>query len=166
MLIGFMLTLFLPFGPCKAGPSDFPEQKNPFEAAESGTVQKMIVKSGGATMDIDLNRLNGISSATQKVETLRFALAANSFFPILIFNNALRDPMPGSMRLIPQNSVALPAALTSSLNQLVIEKIEWNGPFELVVRNSRSGLVFFNIEGNLNHYDAGAQLLSMRGGGC
>ncbi|PYI78170.1 MAG: hypothetical protein DMF04_04200, partial [Verrucomicrobia bacterium] len=61
----------------------------------NGTLQKMIVERGSATMDIDLNRLNGIKSATENVETLRFAVAANSFFPILIFNNALRGPTLG-----------------------------------------------------------------------
>jgi hypothetical protein len=68
------------------------------------------------------------------------------------------------MGLIPQNSVGLPAALIASLNQLVIEKIDWSGAFDIVVRDGKSGFVFFNIEGNLYCYDAGAQLLSIRGG--
>src|SRR5437870_11264798 len=34
--------------------------------AGSGTLQKMIVQSGSATMDIDLNRLNGINSMTER----------------------------------------------------------------------------------------------------
>jgi hypothetical protein len=106
-LSGLMLTLLLLFGPPEAGSSDFGNGKSPPEAG-SGTLQKMIVKSGSATMDIDLDRLNGINSTAGKVETLRFAVAANSFFPILIFNNALRGPAPGSMGLIPQNSVAFP----------------------------------------------------------
>src|SRR5438477_4447101 len=163
MLTGLMLTLLLLFGPPEAGSSDFGKGKSPAEAG-SGILQKMIVKSGSARMDIDLNRLNGINSTTEKVETLRFAVAANSFFPILIFNNALRGPMLGSMGLIPQNSVSLPAALIASLNQLVIEKIDWSGAFVIVVRDGKSGFVFFNIEGNLYHYDAGAQFLSIRSG--
>jgi hypothetical protein len=163
MLTGLLLTLLLLFGPPEAGSSDFGKGKTSPEAG-SGTLQKMIVKSGSATMDIDLNRLNGINSTTEKVETLRFAVAANSFFPILIFNNALRGPTLGSMGLIPQNSAALPAALIASLNQLVIEKIDWSGAFDIVVRDGKSGFVFFNIEGNLYHYDAGAQLLSIRSG--
>jgi len=163
MLTGLMLTLLLLFGPPEAGSSDFGKGKSPAEAG-SGILQKMIVKSGSATMDIDLNRLNGINSTTEKVETLRFAVAANSFFPILIFNNALRGPTLGSMGLIPQNSVPLPAALIASLNQLVVEKIDWSEAFDIVVRDGKSGFVFFNIEGNLYDYDAGSQLLSIRGG--
>jgi hypothetical protein len=163
MLTGLLLTLLLLFGPPEAGSSDFGKGKTSPEGG-SGTLQKMIVKSGSATMDIDLNRLNGINSTTEKVETLRFAVAVNSFFPILIFNNAFRGPTLGSMGLIPQNSGALPTALIASLNQLVIEKIDWSGDFDIVVRDAKSGFVFFNIEGNLYDYDAGAQLLSIRGG--
>ncbi len=163
MLTGLMLTLLLLFCPPKAGSSDLGNGKSPPNAG-SGTLQKMIVKSGSATMDIDLNRLNGINSTTEKVETLRFAVAANSFFPILIFNNALRGPALGSMGLVPQNSVALPATLIASLNQLVIEKIDWSGAFDIVVRDGKSGFVFFNIEGNIYDYDARAQLLNIRAG--
>src|SRR5204863_4713575 len=82
----------------------------------NGTLQKMIVERGNATIDVDLNRLNGINSTAEKVQTLRFTVAANSFFPILIFNNALRGPTLGSIGLILQNSAALPAALIASLN--------------------------------------------------
>ena len=73
MLTGLMLTSLLLFGPPEAGSSDLGNGKNPPNAG-SGTLQKMIVKSGSATMDIDLNRLNGINSTTEKVETLRFAV--------------------------------------------------------------------------------------------
>jgi len=79
MVTGFMLTLLLLFGPPESVSSDFAKGKS-FAEAGSGTLQKMIVKSGSATMDIDLNRLNGISSTAEKVETLRFAVAANSAF--------------------------------------------------------------------------------------
>ena len=106
----------------------------------------MIVMSGSATIDVDLNRLNGIKPPTERMETLRFAVAENSFFPVLIFNNAFRRPTPGSMGLIPQNSLALPAALTASLKQLVIEKIDWGGHFDIVVRDVRAGLGFLTLK--------------------
>src|SRR3954467_474548 len=109
----------------------------------------MIAKGGSGRMGIDLNRLSENNSTAEKVETLRFAVAGNSFFPILIFDKALRGPTLGSMGLIPQNTVALPAPLIASLNQLVIEKIDWSGAFDIVVRDEKSGFVFFNIEGNL-----------------
>src|SRR6266496_134561 len=161
-----LLFLFLlgPSGPASADPVG-QKQKSPDNQNDAtGTLQKMIVESGSATMEIDLNRLTGISSATQSLEQVRFAVAADSFFPILVFNNVLRGPELGSISLVPQNSVSLPAALTASLNQLAIEKMDSGAPFDMVVRDSKSGFVFFNIEGHQYDYDAGAQLFSIQGG--
>src|SRR6266576_4820537 len=120
-------------------------------APETGTLQKMIVENGGVTMDLDLNGFNGSSSLVARPVTLQFVIGANSFFPILVFNDLLRGPEPGSMALIPQNSVAgvaavagigdagvsapsysyLPAALTASLKQLVIEKLPSDKRYDL-----------------------------------
>ena len=61
----------------------------------------MIVENGSVTMDLDLNGLNGSSSLVARPVTLQFLVGANSFFPILVFNNLLRGPEPGSMALIP-----------------------------------------------------------------
>src|SRR6266576_3459048 len=104
-------------------------------APGTGTLQKMIVESGSVTIDLDLNGFNETSSLVARPVTLQFAVGANSFFPILVFNDLLRGPEQGSMALIPQDSVAgigdaginasgysLPAALGASLKQLVIEK--------------------------------------------
>ena len=76
-------------------------------------------------MDLDLDRLNGISSAGQesKRESVRFEVGPNSFFTILVFNDALRGPEPGSMGLIGGNPAILPGPLNASSNQLVIEKL-------------------------------------------
>jgi len=135
---------------------------SPSKQGESGTLQKMIVASGSVTMDIDVNRLNGISSTTGKLQTLHFAVAANSFFPVLVFNNVLRGLEPGSMRLAAQDNVALPSALAASLKRLAIEKL--GGSERLTVRDATSGFEFFNIEGNFYDYDASAQLFSIQGG--
>src|SRR5438034_700044 len=138
------------------------KQKSP--DAQSGTLEKMIVASGSVAMDVDLNRLNGVNSATGKRETLRFVVAANSFFPVLVFNDVLRAAEPGSIALIPQNSATLPAALSASLNQLVVEKLPSVEAFDLAVRDGKTGFVFFNIEGHQYDYDADAQLLSIKDG--
>src|SRR6266536_4311543 len=168
-LIRFALPLLLLFCPPKAGSK---QKGADSQDGATGTLQKMIVESGSITMDVDLNRLNGTGGTTGTLETgssrilseLRFAIAANSFFPILVFNNALRGPEPGSIALIPQNSVTLPAALSASLNQLVLEKLASGEPFDLAVRHAKTGFVFFNVEGNLYDYDASAQLLSVQSG--
>src|SRR5438477_2271847 len=94
----------------------------------TGTLQKMIVENGGVTMDLDLNGFNGSSSLVARPVTLQFQIGANSFFPILVFNDLLRGAEPGSMALVPssldksgQSAVSLPANLSTSLKQLVVE---------------------------------------------
>src|SRR6266403_4617420 len=87
--------------------------------APTSTFQKMIVENGSVTMNLDLNRLNGINSIAATSATLHFAAAANSFFTILVFNDLLRTPEPGSMGLVLESETAptLPAALAASLKQ-------------------------------------------------
>ncbi len=137
-------------------------------APATGTLQKMIVENGSVTMDLDLNGLNGDSSLVARPVTLQFAVAANSFFPILVFNDLLRAAEPGSMALVPQDSVAgvgyLPATLSESFAQLVVEKLPSGQRFDLAVRDSNTGFTFFNVEGGDYGYDANAQSLSITGG--
>src|SRR5438034_7856697 len=79
-----------------------PSQK--MSDAATGTLQKMIVESGSVTLDLDLNGLNGSSSLVARPVTLHFAVAANSFLPVLVLNDLLRTAETGSMTLIPQNT--------------------------------------------------------------
>ena len=139
-----------------------PSQKT--SDAPTGTLQKMIVENGSVTLNLDLNRLNGISSTTQNLQQVRFAVAANSFFPILIFNDLFRGMEPGSMTLVPQSSAALPAGLNASLNRLAVEKLSSSQGFDLAVRDSNTGFTFFNIQGHQYHYDAAAQSLAITNG--
>src|SRR5439155_13555310 len=104
------------------------------QSAQTGTFQKMIVENGSATMDLDLNGLNGSSSLVARPVTLQFAVGANSFLPILVFNDLFRSAEPGSMALTPveaavsaagaavSQATRLPLQLAASLKQLVIEK--------------------------------------------
>ena len=169
ILTAFVLPLLLLCAPADVQSGG----KNPANSEEgSGTLHKMIVAGGSATMDLDLDRINGTSSTTERLETapsrklseLRFAVAPNSFFPVLVFNNMLRGPKPGSMGLVPQNNVVLPPALTASLNRLAIEKIGPSEPFDMSVLDATSGFVFFNIEGNRYDYDASSQSFGIHGG--
>src|SRR6266536_300952 len=61
-----------------------PPQADVATAPATGTFQKMIVENGSATMDLDLNGLNGSPAAAgvARPVTLQFAVGANSFFPI------------------------------------------------------------------------------------
>ncbi len=134
-----------------------------------GTLQKMIVENGSVTIDLDLNGLNGSSSLVARPVVLQFAAAANSFFTILVFNDLLRGPEPGSIALAPTGVNApgynnLPVGLAGSLKQLVIEKLPSDQPFDLAVRDGKTGFTFFNIEGHQYDYDANARSLSITGG--
>ena len=163
-LTGLMLPLLLLFGSSSDNSAARVKQKS--TDIQTETVEKLIVATGSVTMDLDLNRLNDAGSATEKskLETLRFALAPDSFFTILVTNNVLRGPLPGSMGLIPQNTANLPALLNASLHQLVLEKMQSDEAYDLVVRDSKSGFVFFNIEGHQYDYDAGTHSFSINDG--
>src|SRR6266446_8317526 len=129
-----------------------PSQK--MSDAATGTLQKMIVENGSVTIDLDLTGLNGSSSLVARPVALHFAAAASSFFPILVFNDLLRGPEPGSIALVPQVQAipALPAPLAASLKQLVVEKLPSDAAFDLAVRDSNTGFTFFNIEGHQYDY--------------
>src|SRR5881409_414988 len=165
-LTGFMLLLLLLLGNSSGNYAAQSKQKT--SGAPTGTLQKMIVENGSVTMDLDLSRLNGISFAPQKAVELQFAVAANSFFTILVFNDLLRGPEEGSMALIPAGvnapGYSLPAALSASLKELVVEKLPSGEAFDLAVRDGKSGFIFFNVEGHQYDYDAKARLLGITGG--
>jgi len=144
--------------------ADQPKQKS--SATLTGTLQKMIVENGSVTMSVDLNGLNGSNDLTARPVALQFAVATNSFFPILVFNDLLRGPEPGSIALVPQTrpNQLLPAVLATSLKQLVVEKLSPGAAFDLAVRDVRTGLRFFNVEGHHYDYDAKTQSLNIQGG--
>ncbi|MEP7015244.1 MAG: dockerin type I domain-containing protein [Verrucomicrobiota bacterium] len=128
------------------------------------TLEKMLVANGTVAMNVDLNRLKGGASEKAKPETLRFTVSPESFFTALVSDSLLRGPEPSSMALASQNSAALPAALKASLNQLVIEKLGAEESFDLIVRDGRTGFVFFNVDGHSYDYDAAKHVLSINGG--
>lgn len=138
------------------------QQKSP--DGQTGTLEKMVVANGTVAMDLDLNRLNGIASQESKQETLRFQVGSNSFFTILVFNDALRSAEQSSMGLIPANALSLPSALQASVNQLAIERLAPDAAFEMAVRDAKTGSVFFNVEGQSYDYDSAAHSFSLKDG--
>src|SRR6266481_1237823 len=176
-LTSFALLLFLFFGNSSA--TYAAQSKQNTSDTPTGTVQKMIVENGSISMNLDLNRLNEISSSVEAgvppadslyVQParlplqLRFAVGANSFFPILVFNDLLRGPAPGTMALIPQSVPTFPGALGASFNRLVVEKLPSGQGFDLAVRDGYTGFTFFNIEGHQYDYDPAAKSLAITGG--
>jgi hypothetical protein len=181
-LTGFALLSVLFFANASGNNASQPKQ-NASEAL-TGTLQKMIVENASVTMQLDLNGLNGSNSLVTRPVTLHFAAAANSFFPVLVFNDLLRGLQPGSMALALQNSSSdgviplrqgyggqdatgyrnLPAALGTSLKRLAVEKLPSGQGFDLAVRDSNTGFTFFNIEGQQYNYDAPSQSFAITGG--
>lgn len=131
---------------------------------KNGTVEKMIVASGTVTMDINLTRLNGASAKESKSSVLRFDTERDAFFTVIAFNDELRGPLPSSMALVPKNSADLPTKLNASYQQLVLERSLPGEPYELVVRDGKTGFAFFNIEGHQYDYDSKQHLLSLQMG--
>ena len=166
-LTGFMFLLVLLFGLSRVYSRNPGTKNNHNGYAPSGTLQKMIVENASVTMQLDLNGLNGSNSLVARPVTLQFSVAANSFFPILVFNDLLRAVKPGSMALIPSRSggiPALPVRLGASVKQLVVEKLPSNQYFGLAVRDSKTGFTFFNVEGGDYDYNANARSLGIAGG--
>src|SRR2546423_2533095 len=161
-LIGLMLPLSLLFASSDANSKISAAQKQ--TTGQSGTLQKMIVEHGGVTLDLDVDRLSADGSLAAKVVQQRFAVAANSFFSILVFNDVLRGSEQGSIALVPQYSTVLPSPLMASINQLALEKLQASEQFDLAVRDTKNGFTFFNIDRNQYDYDAKGQLLSIQGG--
>src|SRR6478609_11753919 len=169
-LAGLALPLFLLFASLPpSAPMAFGATNGTRETQEqAGTLQKMIIETGNVTMNLDVSQLSGVGSVPGTPTTLQFAVAANSFFPILVFNQLLRGPEPGSMALIPAgvngSGYSLPVALGASLKQLAIEKLSSGEAFDLAVRDGKTGFTFFNIEGHQYEYDANGQSLGITGG--
>jgi hypothetical protein len=131
---------------------------------DTGTFEKLSVASGVAALEVDLQRLGpGDAGATRTRPTvLRFDLDRDSFLAVLVFNGELRGPLPGSVRLIPLGSPALPRSLAS--RDLLIEQAAWGAPFDLVVRDAATGLALFNVEGHEYAYESAERSLSVRAG--
>jgi hypothetical protein len=131
---------------------------------DTGTLEKMVVTDGNVAIDLNLNQLLGAKDVNSS-SLLRFDVASEPFFKVVVFNNDLRGPLPGSMGLIPQgSSSALPSKLHAAYQQLVLESTAWGGQYELVVRDGKSGFVFFDIEGHEYNFDPNTHLFSIQMG--
>ncbi len=133
----------------------------PGPGPETGTLEKLTIASGTVSLELDVNRLSGIRSRSQ-IQSLRFNVAPDSFFASIAFNNEFRGLQPGSMTILPQEHAAkLPPYLK---NSLVIESSPWGQPYELTLRDEKSGLLLFNIESHEFDYAADKHSLVIKSG--
>src|SRR4030095_15857635 len=151
----FLLCLFVAWSGANCGAAAAQKQKSPNDQNVNGTLQKMIVEHGSVTLNLDLNGLNGSNALVTRPVSLQSAAVTNSFFPILVLNDQLRGPEPGSITLVPLDrpNPLLPTALAASLKQLVLEKLPPDAAFDLAVGDARSGMTFFNVEGHQYDYN-------------
>lgn len=157
-----LLPLMLFFG--ESSVSLFPEIKATKPKQDSGILEKMVVESGSVALNIDMGKLTGVRSDGIEAKTVRFEVARDSFYTILVYNGELRGPLPSSLRIAPVESAYLPSKLANSYNRLVIESLAWGGHYDLVVRDAESGFVFFNVEGYEFDYDPSQRSLGIKGG--
>jgi hypothetical protein len=163
-LTGFALLSVLFFG--NSSENYAVQARQNASDGSTGTLQKMIVENGSVTLNVDLNGLNGSNALVTRPAALQFAAATNSFFSILVFNDQLRGPEPGSIALVPQGRPVslLPSLLAASLKQLAVEKLPADSAFDMAVRDAKTGFTFFKIEGHQYDYDAKEQLLNVQDG--
>ena len=143
---------------CNSAEVSFAQSKPKGLDTLSGTFEKMIVADGVVTMNLQR------PGAARESNVARFTVAPDSFFTLLVFNNQLRGPAPSTMALTAQNAAALPSPLRNSASRLMIEKTASNEEYDLVIRDSKSGLVLYRIDGHQYNYDAGKHLLTITGG--
>lgn len=130
--------------------------------SDVGTLEKMIVAEGNAAIDLDLNQLNGRKG--NGLSSLRFEVENNSFFTIMVYNGELRGPLPSSMKLVPRSFANLPAALGASYQRLILEKTDFTEANEFVIRDGKTGFVFFYIEGQQFDYQPNDRQLNIQTG--
>ena len=133
-------------------------------AVNSGTIEKMVVENGSVAMNLNLGRLNGSDMKGSAQTAVSFSVANDSFFKAVAFNGEVRTLMPGTMELRPQSTTTLPGKLGNSIGQRVIERLPWGGDYELIVKDLKSGFVYFNIEGQTYEFVVGQRVLNVQNG--
>lgn len=134
---------------------------------DTGILEKLVAVDGLVTIDLDVNRLTGKAPKSRKgtQNTLRFDVSPDAFFTSIAFNDEFRGNLPGTLKLVAKNSISLPARLSESHKNLVVETLPWGGQYEMVIRDGKSGFIFFNVVGQVYDYVASERKLSVRGGG-
>ncbi|MBL8181108.1 MAG: hypothetical protein JNL64_05800 [Blastocatellia bacterium] len=130
---------------------------------ETGTLEKMIVAQGRASIDVDMTKLYATKSRQMR-NTVTFDVEPDSYFKVLVFNGELRGTLPSSMNIKSADIASLPGSFASSRDQIVLESLPFGGDYELAIRDQRSGFTYFNIQGQEPNYDPSTKVFSVRNG--
>ncbi|MET0555220.1 MAG: hypothetical protein ABW221_19415 [Vicinamibacteria bacterium] len=132
---------------------------------KDGTREKLIVASGRVALDLDVQKLGEAASAARRgAGRVGFEAERDAFLTFVVFNGALRGPLPGSMRILPQEGAALPASLNGSRDQLVVENASWGAAYDMAVRDGSTGFLYFDVEGQEYSYEPKGRALGVHGG--
>ena len=118
-------------------------------------------------MNVDLNGLNGSNDLTARpVARYSSPLERTRFFPILVFNDQLRGPEPGSIALAPQGrSVSTASRCIGCVSKAARRrKTSFRRSLRPRRKGWQDGTEFFNIEGNQYDYDPNAAIAKHHGG--
>ena len=119
--------------------------------APTGTLQKMIVENGSVTMDLDLNRLNGISSAGGKTQLRCISLQGPILsFPFWFLTICCAGPGrdrwrsdPGRRSNAHRATAICPRRLGASLKRLVSRKTSFGSRIRSCRARRQHGLHLF-----------------------
>ncbi len=133
----------------------------PAPGPDTGTLEKLKIANGTLSLELDINRLNGIRSKAQ-IQQLRFNVAPDSFLTSIAFNGEFRGLQSGSLTILPQEASAKAPAYLK--NSLILESIPWGEAYELTIRDEQTGLLLFNIESHEFDYAGDKHSLVVKGG--
>lgn len=159
-------TVFTVLGICAVFAAIFGFSENSTVAgpdSESGLLEKMIVANGSVALDVDLGLLSG-AEGISRTENLAFEAEKNAFFAMLVFNNEIRGTIPSMLPIHPQQKANLPAKLQESYERLAIESLPAGGQYELILRDSKTGFHFFNVDGPEFAFDPETRTITITAG--
>lgn len=130
---------------------------------DTGRLEKMIVAGGTVNVEIDFERLNAGASRS-RMTLLGFEAPKNAFFTVMAFNDEFRGTLPSSMELSLKERNGIRSRQVVSFGDLMLESSPFGTDHELMIRDSKTGFHYFNIEGHIYDYDAYERLLAMEPG--
>lgn len=126
--------------------------------------EKLAAASGTISIKLDINALNGTYAKDPLYSNLTFRAGTDSFFTAIATDEEFRGMLPSSLPLLPEGQSAVPGKFAASLGQLIVESTAFGSHYSLVLRDTKTGFAFFNVEGQEYLYQPHGRFLSIKGG--